>query len=112
MPAWRMISTASSTLKALTSSRLRCFSFAMIRLVDFDARRDARVVELGGPGLGMLHLFGDLVARIDGLHRAFRHAHGRSEERRVGKECRARWGSGRDTKQASRSNHCGADRRR
>src|SRR5215211_1745082 len=48
----------------------------VIRLVDFDARRDVRVVELGGPGLGMLHLFGDLVARIDGLHRAFWHAHG------------------------------------
>src|SRR5688572_28837367 len=76
MPAWRMISTASSTLKALTSSRLRRFNSVMIRLVDLDAGRDARVVELGGSGLGVLHLFGDLVARIDGLHRAFRHTHG------------------------------------
>src|SRR5918994_4390218 len=76
MPAWRMISTASSTLRVLTSSRLRRFISAMIRLVDFDAGRDVRVVELGCPGLGMLHRFGNLVARIDGLHRAFWHAHG------------------------------------
>jgi hypothetical protein len=29
MPAWRMISTVSSTLNFFTSSRLRCFISAM-----------------------------------------------------------------------------------
>src|SRR5918997_1029986 len=78
MPAWRMISTASSTLRALTSSRLRCFSSAMIldRLVELDARRGARVVELGGLRGVALHLVGDLVAGVDSLHRTLGHAHG------------------------------------
>src|SRR5215204_6372153 len=48
----------------------------VIRLIDFDARGDVRVVELGGLAYVVLHLFGDLVARIDGLHRALWHAHG------------------------------------
>src|SRR5215218_11301156 len=48
----------------------------VVRLIDFDARGDFRVVELGGLAYVVLHVFGDLVARIDGLHRAFWHAHG------------------------------------
>jgi hypothetical protein len=48
----------------------------VIRLIDFDARGDFRVVELGGLAYVVLHLFGDLVARIDGLHWALWHAHG------------------------------------
>src|SRR5215204_4669982 len=48
----------------------------VIRLIDFDARGDVRVVELGGLAYVVLHVFGDLVARIDGLHRALWHAHG------------------------------------
>src|SRR5215213_4141126 len=47
----------------------------VIRLIDFDARGDVRVVELGGLAYVVLHLFGDLVVRIDGLHRALWHAH-------------------------------------
>src|SRR4028118_763425 len=77
MPAWRMISTASSTLKALTSSRLRCFISAtthrprsVVLRVDLDARRGRRVVELGGPGHVVLHVFRNLVAGVDGLYRA------------------------------------------
>jgi hypothetical protein len=48
----------------------------VVRLIDFDARGDFRVVELGGLAYVVLHVFGDLVARIDGFHRAFWHAHG------------------------------------
>src|SRR5918994_1866463 len=48
----------------------------VVRLIDFDARGNVRVVELGGLAYVVLHLFGDLVARIDGLHRALWHAHG------------------------------------
>ena len=48
----------------------------VVRLIDFDARGDVRVVQLGGLAYVVLHLFGDLVARIDGLHRALWHAHG------------------------------------
>src|SRR3954454_2913515 len=70
-----MISTASSTLKALTSSRLRCSSSAM-RLVELDAGRHPRVIELGCHGPGVFHGFGQLVAGVDGLHRALGHAHG------------------------------------
>src|SRR3712207_1653368 len=77
MPAWRMISTASSTLRAFTSSRPRCFSSATIlaRLVELDAGRGARVVELCGLRDVALHLLGDLVAGVDGLDRALGHAH-------------------------------------
>src|SRR5918994_1764354 len=42
----------------------------VVRLIDFDARGDVRVVELGGLAYVVLHVFGDLVAGIDGLHRA------------------------------------------
>src|SRR5918998_3876267 len=73
MPAWRMISTASSTLRVFTSSRLRRFNSAIS--VELDARRGARVVELGGPGDVALLVLWDLIARVDSLHRALRHAH-------------------------------------
>src|SRR5918994_417621 len=43
--------------------------------IDFDARRGPRVVELGGPAHVVLHVFGDLIARVDSLHRTLRHAH-------------------------------------
>src|SRR5918997_5635017 len=76
MPAWRMISTVSSALKALTSSRLRCFNSAMIvRLVLFEARRNPRVVELGGLCDVVLHVLWNLVVGVDGLHRTLGHAH-------------------------------------
>src|SRR5215208_7645775 len=82
MPAWRMISTASSALRAFTSSRLRCFISAtlspkiVVRLVELDARRGPRVVELGGLGDVVLHVLGDLVVGVDGFDRALGHAHG------------------------------------
>src|SRR5918994_7644283 len=76
-----MISTASSTLKFFTSSRLRCFISAMIHrpiksLVGSPARRDPRVVVLGGLGGVLLQMLGDLVARVDGLYRTLWKAHG------------------------------------
>src|SRR5215204_1687279 len=81
MPAWRMISTASSTLKAFTSSSLRCFIPVTIGRprepsIALDTRRDTRVVELGGLGRVVAHVLGDLVVGVDGLHRTLGHAHG------------------------------------
>src|ERR687889_917697 len=47
-----------------------------MQLIDLKARRDPRVVELGGLGDVVLHVFGDLVVGVDGLYRALGHAHG------------------------------------
>src|SRR5215210_4108537 len=46
-----------------------------MQLINLDARRDPRVVELAGLGDVMLHVFGDFVVGVDGLHRALGHAH-------------------------------------
>src|SRR5918992_4444425 len=47
-----------------------------MQLIDLDAWRDPRVVELGGLGDVVLHVFGDLIVGVDGLHRALGQAHG------------------------------------
>src|ERR671916_3247613 len=47
-----------------------------MQLIDLEAWRDPRVVELGGLGDVVLHVFGDLVVGVDGLHRALGQAHG------------------------------------
>src|SRR5215217_6338904 len=71
-----MYTTPASSLTLYIRNIMLRGPSGVLRLIDFDTGRHIRIVELGGLAYVVLHVFWDLVARVDGLHRAFWHAHG------------------------------------
>ena len=79
MPSWL------STVKADIAAWVGCISGAM--------RREEYVALVEGAGLESVEILkdDDYVSRIDTIIRDLADGRVRSEERRVGKECRSRW---------------------